>query len=155
MNAMISLGYLARSRARDHADDKPAQDVGRRGRELSSKMNNVQERIPTRSPGEGRSAKTSRRNRNSAAGRPPVAVEHLLLVPGRAADAEAQSQAFAPAERAAELAMRRRFPIGKKRKDRLEDRGTPRAPILPGKEAVPGPEARAGLPDRRGGLAAA
>ena len=33
-----------------------------------------------------------------------VAVEHLLLVPGRAADAEAEPQPLAPAERAAELA---------------------------------------------------
>ena len=41
-----------------------------------------------------------------------VAVEHLLLVPGRAADAEAQPQPLAPAERAAGLRpLRARRPI--------------------------------------------
>ena len=67
-----------------------------------------------------------------------VAVEHLLLVPGRAADAEAEPQPLAPAERRGRLAMPRRGPLLEQRHDDLvEDRGPPLAPVLPRKEAVP------------------
>src|SRR4029077_6964552 len=66
-----------------------------------------------------------------------VAVEHLLLVPRRAAGAEAQPQPLAPAERTAELAMRWSGPFAQGWDDVVEDGGALPAPVLPRKETIP------------------
>src|SRR2546425_521893 len=115
-------------------------------------MTSGYDRPPKRSPGAGRSCTTSRRKRYCAAGRPPVAarlldqscfvkqlvaVEHLFLVPGRAADGETMPHPLAPAERSRWLVLAGLRPMLQQRHDGLvEDAGPPVAPILPGKEAV-------------------
>src|SRR5262245_9717635 len=83
-----------------------------------------------------------------------VTVEHLLLVPGAAADRKAQAQPLAPGERAlrimAHLALR---PGVERRQDgAIEDVGPAGAPVLPGKEAVPWREAGAGGAERGGAV---
>ena len=74
-----------------------------------------------------------------------VAVEHLLLVPRRAADAEGR----AAAARAGRARGRARHAVGAVHSsssgdDRVEDRGRALAPVLPREEAVPRLEVGAG-----------
>src|SRR4029077_16278719 len=80
-----------------------------------------------------------------------VAIEDLLLVPGRAAVAEAQAQPPAAAEGAAGLRpLRARGPFGEQGQDRgIENLRPLLAPVLPRKEPVPGLEAGAGGAQRR------
>ena len=80
-----------------------------------------------------------------------VAVEHLLLVPRRAADAEAVPQPLAPAERPRRIVACRSSPIARaaaRWSSRMS--GRPPRQSSHGKEAVPRLEAGAGRAQRRG-----